>query len=172
MSRTVVVVMNLQTETILLVSLSVLAVLIVLGIVTWRFFAGKKQPAVPVLFKSSGDKDKLAMINGIGPTLEKKLNGLGITNLRQIAQFTPEDIERVNSVLNFKGRIEREAWVAQAQKLLEAGARPPAPRRQTSVRHTGAKVAAVASDGNPDTKAEGSKTKGRRKKRKSGKKTR
>ncbi|MGA8259216.1 MAG: hypothetical protein WB783_03285 [Arenicellales bacterium] len=161
--------MNHPAET-LLVSLSALAVLIVLAIVIWRFYLRKKQPEAPVLFQSSGDKDKLTLINGIGPTLERKLNELGITNLRQIAQLTPEDIERMNGMLNFKGRIDREAWVAQARKLLEAGARPPAPRRQTGVRRTGAKATTVGVDGIPGARAVGKKTKSGRKRRKSGKK--
>ena len=38
----------------------------------------------------------------------------------QIAAFKKADVEKVNEKLKFKGRIEREQWVAQA-KLLAAG---------------------------------------------------
>jgi len=59
----------------------------------------------------------------VGPALEKKLNALGVTSLKQVVEFTPEEIERVDAELSFKGRIEREEWVAQARDLL-AG-KPP-----------------------------------------------
>ena len=45
-----------------------------------------------------------------------KLKDIGITTFKQIAEFTAEDIERVDAELNFKGRIEREEWVAQAKE--------------------------------------------------------
>jgi large subunit ribosomal protein L21 len=68
-------------------------------------------------------KDDVKLIGGVGPALEKKLAALGITSLKQIAEFTAEDIERVDGELSFKGRIEREDWVGQAKDLL-AG-KPP-----------------------------------------------
>ena len=61
--------------------------------------------------------DDLTRIKGIGQVLQNKLRQLGITSFRQIADFTPADIERVNSVLDFPGRIERERWVEQARDL-------------------------------------------------------
>ena len=48
-----------------------------------------------------------------------KLNNLGITTFRNIAEFTDADIERVNAELDFRGRIEREKWVEQARALLD-----------------------------------------------------
>ncbi len=66
----------------------------------------------------AGDtRDDLTKIKGIGPVLEGKLHKLGFTTFRQIAEFTQADIERVNAVLNFPGRIEREKWVAQARAM-------------------------------------------------------
>ena len=50
--------------------------------------------------------------------LKGKLNQLGITTFKQIAEFTPADMERVNAVLDFPGRIERERWVEQARKFV------------------------------------------------------
>jgi len=67
--------------------------------------------------------DDVKLIGGIGPALEKKLAGLGITSLKQIAEFTAEDIERIDAELTMKGRIEREEWVQQAQELIEG--KPP-----------------------------------------------
>lgn len=59
--------------------------------------------------------DTLTEINGIGPVIAGKLNDIGITTFKQIADFTPEEVERVDAELNFKGRIEREEWIAQAK---------------------------------------------------------
>ena len=59
--------------------------------------------------------DDLTKIRGIGRVLKGKLNELGITTFQQIADFTEADIARVNSKLDFPGRIERERWVEQAR---------------------------------------------------------
>jgi len=67
---------------------------------------------------STGAEDDLTEIKGIGGVLAGKLNKLGITSFRQIAEFTKADIERINAELNFKGRIEREKWVQQAKAKL------------------------------------------------------
>lgn len=68
-------------------------------------------------------KDDVKLIGGVGPALEKKLAGLGVTSLKQIADWTAEDIARVDGELSFKGRIERDEWIAQAKDLI-AG-KPP-----------------------------------------------
>ncbi len=65
-------------------------------------------------------KDELQRINGIGPKIDGQLKAMKITTYAQIAAFKKADIEQVNEKLKFKGRIEREQWVAQA-KLLAAG---------------------------------------------------
>ncbi|MGK0437478.1 MAG: putative flap endonuclease-1-like 5' DNA nuclease, partial [Paracoccaceae bacterium] len=62
--------------------------------------------------------DQLTDINGIGPVIEGKLNGLGVTTFQHIADFTAQDVERIDGELNFKGRIEREEWIAQAKAKL------------------------------------------------------
>ena len=67
--------------------------------------------------------DDVKLIGGVGPAIEKKLAGMGITSLKQIAAFTPSEIERIDAELAFKGRIEREEWVEQAMDLI-AG-KPP-----------------------------------------------
>jgi predicted flap endonuclease-1-like 5' DNA nuclease len=61
--------------------------------------------------------DDLEKIRGIGPVLRQKLNDLGITTFSQIAALTPADIERIDEMLDFKGRIEREDWIGQARAL-------------------------------------------------------
>jgi len=66
-----------------------------------------------------GEKDDLKKILGVGPVLEKALNGLGIYHFRQVAAFTAKDIEAVENETNFPGRIERDDWIAQAKTLAE-----------------------------------------------------
>ncbi len=62
--------------------------------------------------------DDLKVIVGIGPFLEKKLHAIGIYTFRQIANFTADDIEQVNDIIEFfPGRIERDNWVGQAAEL-------------------------------------------------------
>ncbi|WP_415714200.1 50S ribosomal protein L21 [Roseibium sp.] len=77
----------------------------------------KEEAAVEPLFTAPEGKDDLKKISGVGPVLEKKLNALGITTYEQIVNFSAEDIDRVDEVLNFKGRIERDNWVEQAKEL-------------------------------------------------------
>ena len=66
---------------------------------------------------AEGGADDLKKISGVGPVLEKKLNGLGITKFAQVAAFTAEDIAKVDDALSFKGRIERDNWLEQAAEL-------------------------------------------------------
>lgn len=115
--------MNNEIEPSLLISLVIL--IAVIAVVVWWYGVRKQTSAdkQKASFTSPGYKDKLTLIDGIGETLEKKLNALGITSFRQIAELKPQDIERVNDELRFKGRIEREGWVAQARKLVEGASR-------------------------------------------------
>jgi len=69
--------------------------------------------------RPSGDPDDLKRISGVGPVLEGKLNALGITRFDQIAAFTADDIAKVDDLLNFKGRIERDGWLGQAAELAQ-----------------------------------------------------
>ncbi|MCL4140333.1 UNVERIFIED_CONTAM: hypothetical protein GTU68_059503 [Idotea baltica] len=73
--------------------------------------------AKPVKAKEA-EADDLSNISGVGPVIVGKLNALGITTYQQVADFTPEDVERIDGELNFKGRIERDDWIKQAKALL------------------------------------------------------
>lgn len=68
--------------------------------------------------KPKGDPDDLKLIKGVGEELEKRLNKFGIIHFGQIANFSDDEISRVDEVLNFKGRIEREDWIGQAGQLM------------------------------------------------------
>jgi small subunit ribosomal protein S2 len=74
-------------------------------------------PVEPLFTAPEGAADDLKKISGVGPVLEKKLNALGITRFDQVANFSDEDIARVDDALNFKGRILRDDWIGQAKTL-------------------------------------------------------
>ena len=65
------------------------------------------------------EKDDLTRISGVGPVIVGKLEALGITTFQQVADFTPEDVERIDGELNFKGRIDRDEWIKQATEFLK-----------------------------------------------------
>lgn len=85
--------------------------------------AGSIEPVMPEDFvkpkplKKPDSPDDLKLISGVGPKLEGVLNSLGIWTYGQIAGWTPYEIAWVDDYLQFKGRIERDDWVAQAKKL-------------------------------------------------------
>ncbi|RAZ88285.1 NADH-ubiquinone dehydrogenase [Mesorhizobium hawassense] len=62
----------------------------------------------------------LKAISGIGPKLEKVLNGLGIWTYGQIAAWTSQEIAWVEDYLSLAGRIGRDDWKAQAAALAAA----------------------------------------------------
>ena len=70
---------------------------------------------------ASGGADDPKQITGVGPVLEGKLNALGITRYSQIAGWSEADIAAVEEKLDFKGRIARDDWIAQARDLASAG---------------------------------------------------
>ncbi|HEY7101258.1 MAG TPA: hypothetical protein VH573_06410 [Mycobacteriales bacterium] len=62
--------------------------------------------------------DDLRRIRGIGPSMERKLQGIGIVSYRQLALLDGAELERVRAELtDFRGRIEREDWAGQARAL-------------------------------------------------------
>jgi len=85
---------------------------------------GKTAPAegsAPLFTAPEGAKDDLKMIAGVGPVLEGRLNALGITTFAQVAAFKKADIAKVEEVLTFHGRIERDDWIKQAKALAKGG---------------------------------------------------
>ncbi len=74
-------------------------------------------PVEPLFAVPEGAADDLKKITGVGPVLEKKLNALGVTRFDQVANFSDEDIAKVDDALNFKGRILRDDWIGQARSL-------------------------------------------------------
>ncbi|MGX9354961.1 hypothetical protein ACS3SW_07295 [Roseobacteraceae bacterium S113] len=70
----------------------------------------------------AGGADDLKMIKGIGPKLEQLCNALGFYHFDQIANWTADEVAWVDANLEgFKGRVSRDAWVAQAKILASGG---------------------------------------------------
>jgi large subunit ribosomal protein L21 len=79
------------------------------------------------LDKPIGQADDLKLISGIGPTIEKKLNGIGIWHYWQVKALSEEDITKVEDQVGFKGRAHRDDWMGQANDLMAGkGPRPKA----------------------------------------------
>ncbi len=76
--------------------------------------AAPKAKAEP---KAEAGADDLKKLSGVGPALEKKLLEAGVTTFAQIAAWTEADVAAMDEKLSFKGRIEREGWIAQAAEL-------------------------------------------------------
>ena len=82
------------------------------------------QPAKPKVMKAprKSGADDLKMIKGIGPKLEKLVNGLGFFHYDQVAKWTKGEITWVDENLEgFKGRVSRDNWVSQAKILAKGG---------------------------------------------------
>jgi NADH-quinone oxidoreductase subunit E len=74
--------------------------------------AGIEKPATP---------DDLKLISGVGPKIEGILHELGIFTFAQVAGWKLTEREWVDGYLNFKGRIDRDDWVKQAEALAKGG---------------------------------------------------
>jgi predicted flap endonuclease-1-like 5' DNA nuclease len=69
-----------------------------------------------------GKADDLKRIKGVGPKLEKLLNGMGYYHFDQIAAWGAGEVAWVDDNLEgFKGRVSRDAWVDQAKTLAAGG---------------------------------------------------
>ncbi|MDP3493185.1 MAG: hypothetical protein Q8R82_08720 [Hyphomonadaceae bacterium] len=65
-----------------------------------------------------GAGDDLELIDGVGPMLASLLNEVGVFYFWQVAEWTPEEIDWVESKLkHFRGRIRRDDWVGHARTL-------------------------------------------------------
>ncbi len=75
----------------------------------------------PAAAASTGPDD-LKKLKGVGPKIEEKLRAAGVTSFAQIAAWTADDIAKMDELLAFKGRIDRDGWVEQAKTLAAGGA--------------------------------------------------
>jgi predicted flap endonuclease-1-like 5' DNA nuclease len=66
--------------------------------------------------------EDLKVVKGIGPKFERLLHAQGVTNVRQIAEWTEADAETFARKLGIKpARIRREDWIGRAKRVIESG---------------------------------------------------
>jgi len=61
--------------------------------------------------------DDLTRLTGIGPKLAAALAERGITTFAHLAAWTEENAKAFDAELSLKGRVARDAWIAQARRL-------------------------------------------------------
>ncbi|MEL6980239.1 MAG: hypothetical protein AAGM38_16390, partial [Pseudomonadota bacterium] len=82
--------------------------------------------------------DDLQAIIGVGPSAERALRILGVGRYRQIAALSPEEAAWLDRRLGLRGRVLRDRWLPQAQRLaaraasLRSASASAAPTRQWS----------------------------------------
>jgi predicted flap endonuclease-1-like 5' DNA nuclease len=64
------------------------------------------------------EPEDLTILTGIGPKLSASLAERGITRFEHIARLTPKKIARLDKEMKLMGRIDRDAWVAQAKRFI------------------------------------------------------
>jgi predicted flap endonuclease-1-like 5' DNA nuclease len=68
-----------------------------------------------------GPPDDLEAIDGVGPMLRALLHDLGVYYFWQVAEWTTQEIDWVESkLMHFRGRIRRDDWVRHARVLAAA----------------------------------------------------
>ena len=60
--------------------------------------------------------DDLTRLTGIGPKLAGLLAERGVTRFADIAAWTADDVAAFDRDMKLMGRIDREAWIAQARR--------------------------------------------------------
>ena len=69
------------------------------------------------LTKPLGQPDDLKLIKGVGAVLERRLNDAGIFHFWQISALRKAQMDALETVLRFPGRMTRDNWKAQARAL-------------------------------------------------------
>jgi NADH-quinone oxidoreductase subunit E len=62
----------------------------------------------------------LTSINGVGPAMALKLADAGIATLSDLAALSEDEAAELDQKISARGRVLRDAWVAQAQELIAA----------------------------------------------------
>ena len=64
--------------------------------------------------------DDLKKVKGIGPQMEKTLNGIGIYSYAQLSKMSQREYDLLDSITgSFPGRAQRDDWAGQAKRLNE-----------------------------------------------------
>jgi small subunit ribosomal protein S2 len=69
-----------------------------------------------------GEPDDLKRITSITPKLEQRLNDAGVFHFWQLADLDAETARLLDKQLRLRGQVEKEDWIGQAKKLVEATA--------------------------------------------------
>ena len=135
----------------------------------------KAKPASKPKLTADGKKttrkdgqDDLKLIFGIGPKIEKMLNGKRVTKFEHIAKWKKAEVTKYSDMLEgFPDRIERDEWVLSAQQILKGTynweerrkAREALNKKKPAKKKTSAKKkankAAVTADGKKTTRKDG-----------------
>ncbi|MDG1339838.1 MAG: 50S ribosomal protein L21 [Paracoccaceae bacterium] len=78
-----------------------------------------EKPANLLTEAREGGADDLKKISGVGPKLEGVLHSSGVFHFDQIAAWGPEEVAYMDDKLSFKGRIDRDEWIKQAQEFMK-----------------------------------------------------
>ena len=78
-------------------------------------------PAPPATPVATGALDDLTRIRAIDAALQHKLREAGVHRFADIAAWGPDDVQKISDTFGFKGRIEHENWIEQAQILASGG---------------------------------------------------
>ena len=73
-------------------------------------------PASPAPAKSTSEKDDLKAIKGIGPAIERKLNGAGVQTYAALSRLSAKELEAILGA-QVKRLQDENDLIAQAKKL-------------------------------------------------------
>jgi large subunit ribosomal protein L19 len=79
---------------------------------------GRKGEVFKGFTRPKGEPDDLKLVPGITSELEKKLNKLGLIKFEQIANFSDDEIAKLDEALELNGQIENDDWTAKAVALM------------------------------------------------------
>ena len=77
--------------------------------------------------KPKGQPEDLTQIKGIDADLTGRLRQLNCLKLEQIANLSDDDIANLDEALQLNGRIEKDDWIEQAQRLVAEAAAAEVP---------------------------------------------
>jgi large subunit ribosomal protein L19 len=80
--------------------------------------------------KPKGEPDDLTKIKGIDADLASRLKQLNCIRFDQIANFSDDDIANLDETLQLGGRIEKDDWVGEAQRLVAEAAAAEVPAEE------------------------------------------
>jgi large subunit ribosomal protein L19 len=80
--------------------------------------------------KPKGEPDDLTKIKGIDADLAARLKQLNCIRFDQIANFSDDDLANLDEALQLGGRIEKDDWVGNAQRLVTEAAAAEVPAEE------------------------------------------